>query len=442
MKRKIRFWQIALAIPVAFGIAGWVIAGVLTRSAQARLNREVTGLRILGMPMAPEEMPPPPVAGQNAAGEYRLAIASYNRVGRTPPGITAAYMATNIADSPPYRKWIDSQSEALQWVEVAAKKPFCDFERDWNQGYDIQCPELAKMKTLAQMAVAKARYTSDAGDFPLAKHWLEVSLRVAKHTRESTYIGMGVSIACERFMLDELQREIGLHGSSGEFRKLARDVLAGLGDLPSLREALRGEALLAHLTLSEMDNGSLRLAAYRKKAGWKDPTAQEKLWMSAYELPGVKQDVHAKVLAPIRRAVEMMGTDPNDLKMVLAGSDELDLWQNFDGSVAGNVVRELYPAYAEPGQAILRDEIYRRLTRTGLELYEERAKVGAFPPKLNAANSWAIDPCTGKPFFYRPGATHFVLYSLGHNRRDDGGAAGRPGAKTASDDIEFRAPRP
>jgi hypothetical protein len=64
----------------------------------------------------------------------------------------------------------------------------------------------------------------------------------------------------------------------------------------------------------------------------------------------------------------------------------------------------------------------QRGTRTVLELFAHRDCSGAFPESLDALDGdFKIDPFSGQPFIYRPTADGFTLYSVGINRKDDGG---------------------
>jgi hypothetical protein len=73
------------------------------------------------------------------------------------------------------------------------------------------------------------------------------------------------------------------------------------------------------------------------------------------------------------------------------------------------------------------------ICRVGLALKLFKQKNGAYPETLaklapEFLNSIPVDPFTGKSLVYRKDDAGFLLYSLGPNRRDDGG---KPEAKSS-----------
>ena len=70
-----------------------------------------------------------------------------------------------------------------------------------------------------------------------------------------------------------------------------------------------------------------------------------------------------------------------------------------------------------------------RLTRAGLALLQYKQAHGAFPETLEALGlEGLIDPFTDEPLHYRPEDEGFVVYSVGEDRKDNGGTP-RPGRR-------------
>ena len=67
----------------------------------------------------------------------------------------------------------------------------------------------------------------------------------------------------------------------------------------------------------------------------------------------------------------------------------------------------------------------RRLLLTECRLLQYRVAHHSLPAKLPDNGRDSIDPFSGRPFIYRPKGDGFLIYSLGRNRRDDGGVGGR-----------------
>jgi len=83
----------------------------------------------------------------------------------------------------------------------------------------------------------------------------------------------------------------------------------------------------------------------------------------------------------------------------------------------------------------LRDEAEVRLLRTAVAMELFRRKMGRYPGKLGELipeylESVPADPFTGKSLFYRPTTNSYLLYSVGADRKDDGGTPFTRGSRT------------
>jgi hypothetical protein len=102
-------------------------------------------------------------------------------------------------------------------------------------------------------------------------------------------------------------------------------------------------------------------------------------------------------------------------------------------------------ASIDPSIGILRERYLgmiteTRVTRVGLALLRYRERHGAFPQSLDALGlDYAVDPFTLKPLLYRPESSGFALYSLGPDRKDNGGIP-RPLKGDAEYDLVWRFP--
>ena len=67
----------------------------------------------------------------------------------------------------------------------------------------------------------------------------------------------------------------------------------------------------------------------------------------------------------------------------------------------------------------------RLLRETALSLLEAKAKMGAFP----ASPNMPLDPYSNRPLGYRREGAGCVLWSVGPDRKDDGGVALSAGKK-------------
>jgi hypothetical protein len=160
-----------------------------------------------------------------------------------------------------------------------------------------------------------------------------------------------------------------------------------------------------------------------------------------------------------QRVVEKYYNKPRYRRAMAA---DLTLWQQLfhnlpngplDWEATQKTIREAYhryaidPAFSQYGSnmyetahscdMIGRDIAAWRVTLTGVKLLKALSKTGALPAKLPTSQD-SIDPFTHKHLIYKPKGKHFLLYSFGVDRTDNGGKHGRPYTNDPQD-IVFRA---
>jgi len=91
------------------------------------------------------------------------------------------------------------------------------------------------------------------------------------------------------------------------------------------------------------------------------------------------------------------------------------------------VSRNLLPALERACMAQARHEATLDLMQMGLLLEQYQAQHGTYPQSLDAISpglggELPVDPFTGASYHYRPSDDSFLLYSVGMNLSDDGGA--------------------
>lgn len=411
-----------------------VLLFVRMRSDLGAVEREVTALRELGVPTTPAELravtsvPP----DKNAAGLYLEAFASLAKHGKQMPSQSVLKTGETLESS--VRAWVHAQAPTLDLVLQASRMPGCDFGRKWEQGALLLLPEFAQMKTLGKLAAQKARLEAAAGHYDEAMKWLGVGQAVARHADEPILIGALVSVAIDSIVHAELQREIEAYGSSRPFREAAAEFLARDEGQANLFRGLFGEVLFVRLTIAQLRSGELRMRdVMDMSAGGVPSNSGGTDSIARMLVPLVGPRVEATLLRRYRSAFETMREGKLSLESQMAAGNSLDNIAVADTSLSGKLAEVLAPVFAQAGNALVRPEVNRRLSLTGLALWEEEARTGRFPGSI-PNQPWAVDPYSGKPFLYRPSPKSFVLYSVGANKLDEGG---KRIVGSQSDDIQY-----
>jgi len=104
--------------------------------------------------------------------------------------------------------------------------------------------------------------------------------------------------------------------------------------------------------------------------------------------------------------------------------------------------RIMLPALTRACQAQGRHEATLDLMRMGLLLEQHHGQQGSYPQSLDAiapglGGELPVDPFTGEAYHYQPSGDSFLLYSVGGDLTDDGGAVHHP----ITGDIVWRGQR-
>lgn len=388
----------------------------MTHAAKVDRDREVALLRKLGAPTSADEMRALVTVPEkdNAAPLYRQAIASTVSFAGGP----------SLASEEAERRWVLANAKALDQLKLAAAKPACVFDRDWESGTLIRFPELASMKELVKHVARKAAMEAEAGRYESSMDWLGVGRAIARHTDEPILIGMLVSIACHSIVEAEFQRQVETFGASPAFRKAAAAFCQKPGPLPNFARGLAGEVLFVRESMDAVRTG---VSSPDEIVGASGDSGM----FALVRVPLVGYRVEAKLLHAYRVALESMAADQNSLASALTVGSAMDNTLTADRSWAGRIAAVFAPIFAQAGAACVALEAKRRMSRCALGLWSARATTGKFPDELGA-NSDCVDPFTGKPFGYQIDKGHVVLYSMGLNKKDEGGDRMRGG-----DDVPY-----
>ncbi len=441
-KRRIKFWQIPVALAIFCGFSGLIYEWTAVRSARRAIAVEVAKLQALGIPTSPEEMPKAGPDDKNAALIYNEAIALKKAIGvNRPPEQIAGKPDPDIQKK--LASYVTQNQPVMDLVRRAAALPDCNFKRDWGQGARLLLPEYSQLKEFTKIAVLHAEREAKAGHYSEAFSWLRVGQKISVHTREPILIGYLVSVACEQIVLRELQIEIRQYHSSPEFVRLAREFCDQFPPLPSVRESFAGEVLMVRITMADIASGRMRPSDLYSLASGGSESSSENWTLTPLRIPSVRLAVEQAHLSRYRKAVENLPKNPTKFQEVLAATSNLDHLAKVDSGVVGELSSILMPVFSQSGQAQVKLEAARRITRQGLEIYAQKTATGYLPKAIDPTKPWAIDPFTQKPLMYRFMTSGFGLYSVGANLKDDKGFpqySDPTSYPSGTDDVTFYRP--
>jgi GYF domain 2 len=462
------FWVLAVVVVAAAGGGGYYYwknylqKGVADKGTTAGTNSQDLAASQPGDPKTLEELNSwyaEPAAGQNAAtffeqGFDALQITNADRNSSSLPLIGKAAMPlVNVPFSSgmktALRGFLERNSSALELFQRGAQCSGSRYPLDLTKGFGASISHLAKVRQAAQMAELSALTHADARQGTNAGQGVLLSLASARTLEpEPWLISQLVRVACEITAADALEQTVNRvvmpaelltqlqsafdqaveydAAGTGFNRALIGERVVGLStfDLPpeKLRELL---SLLA--ATSEIDalrtNNTLRSTP--------DGTIEKALGNLKEQRQIFEESMNQMIVAH-REAL------PGRLKASDVMTPRVDETKAKGYLLCATLLSGFGKVTSREAAGLAR----LRLAQTAVALERFRAANNHFPdspnelaPKFLAAVP--NDPFDGQPLRYRKSVEGFLLYSVGPDLKDDGGAR-----KPGSDDLSFVVVRP
>jgi len=408
---------LALAAYVILHVAG----GRQVRAALARVKAS-------GAPTTWQQAIPPPIPDdQNAAVLYEKAFAALILSSQAKSEVLQ-YLYTpsrneRKALEENLRGILNENAQALAYAREAAHRPKCRFDRNWSGAVMMLMPELSPLKSVARLASARAVLQADEGDLASALPSWSLNLSIVNH------------LDADPTLMGQLTRYNMLHTAATSLQCILAD------GRPSPEQCRRLSDDLGKVNISDAFVRSLEgertLSLWILDVVRRDPRGIEPLPRGQGSYPG------AAVLAPLT-ALGYRAISPFDRAAMLR------FWERHlalarkpyrEGKGRFEGLRDGIPGYALvtrdftmsfEGAVAARDQALADigLMRTALGLEAYHTEIGLYPESLEALRKrvrWEVpdDPFSGEDFVYRRRGKGCLLYSLGRDLDDDGGARER-----------------
>jgi hypothetical protein len=355
------------------------------------------------------------------------------------------------------RAFLKRQAPALALLHEAADKPGCYFERDYGRpSFSMLLPELQKIREAARLLAFDARAKAATGEVRAALGDCRVMLAMAEHaSSDPNLIALLVAAAIDRMTMQTLE--------------------AVLASTPPAADDLKAVFLDGNFSYHLAFRRALRMEEAFGLAAFYDLTV-EKIPFSELGLAPPEQSSSSPAIlgcAPLYRWF-WLATDQELYRRQMkqwqqwasrpyweskAYWDEWDAlakllddrlnceskadWDRCEGSIrdgAGVLTRQLLGAPCRGAETTAQADARRDLMRLGLATYRFQASHGRLPAKPDELVPEFIpavpqDPFDGKPLRMKKTARGLVLYSIGPDMTDNGGAPFDPATRTG--DITF-----
>lgn len=424
-------------------LAWWLANG------RFELERALQELEAAGVETSLAEIRPPQIPDEeNAALIYRKV---WDLLQAPPPevlDVARSLRKTPIALWPRDEKrklagFVASQSDAIDLTLKATRYSKCSFGLDYSEGFAMQMPHLAKMRSLARLLLIDTTAKLGEGDIEGAIESALAMRTIGRHAgSDPILISRLVELACIGLAQSALESVLKL--GYPDTRQLS-GLLARLDQEPpntSLRDVLETETCAGIDAYEQIRSGRIspsEMAGYVEGGpgdGWKsdlESALGPLLWGWFADRD------QAMYLDTMRRYIELADKPYFAVK---AAIEDLDANRSGAQEWISPLSQIITPALQNAFAAAARSEARYQLERLGVALMIFGQEQGSFPDALDELvpeyiAEMPIDPFSGKPYVYKNEDGRFLIYSLDVNMVDDNGI---PSSEVGRDngDIVFR----
>jgi len=438
-------WWVLLTPPVV----GLVCLLGFRHHWRAEFHRRVEAVRAAGFPVTLEELDasyPWPQGGDNAANWVLSAATLYQKLPDEVETKPLDQLISRSSDRPPpaeplsadVRKLLEqhlqSNAKALESLHGAAAISEARYPVDLARGFNATMPHLAHLREAYRLLCWEAVLCADRRDPNGAARALEATVRVAGTvSREPVTLSLMLQRSGTGWAAVVLERVLSRVELSDEQLMRLEGAFRAAGGQEGLLRALAGERCASI--------ACLRNAQAMKR--WPGDGLPPPALLEAYHALGLAAREGAIYLDRMEECFRIARLPPCQRRQAIVAAEaryrqSRRILGRVVGFPAGVMRRDVEESMRiDLARIILAVERYR-LSHAGLPETVDQV----VPAYLAAVPE---DPFSGAPLRYRRTERGFVVYSVGEDRKDDGGKLEPPKqAKTAGEtwDIPLRVERP
>jgi cbb3-type cytochrome oxidase subunit 3 len=322
----------------------------------------------------------------------------------------------------------------LSLAEQAAELPSCDFARPWEKGSDVELvSEYRAMRNAARLLAARAIVHKDDNQPERALQDIRTAVRIGRHASSdpvvlSLLIDCAIKMIAHRAFVEVLKQQ----GDRPGLLQQASQIHQEFEPVPQLRQAFAGEIIIGRASMEERRHSPEAIMALAQTYGIKATPKndrQKQEMIDAWE---------SRLIDYWRRVDEALITASDDLKLqgdllaqIQAEMQELRDQPGYEINAA------FTPIFTNVSVKVMQCRAHNHLQSRLIALLRYRNSHGVFPDSLSVVPSPEDnnDPFTNQPLLYRKTSTGFLIYSVGKDRKDDGGSVKQDEDKWTEDIV-------
>jgi hypothetical protein len=434
------------SLAVAFAVAA-ILTAITVSNLDVAVKGQLAAVRVEAGAKALSLVSCPPPDGSNAAPIYHRAFAALIPQDRLPALLGDRAEAWKVYDRTAFdpsnreqREFLDSQQRGLALLREAAALPQCTFDRDWasdTMPLDLPLPELPNLRHGAILLAYDALARANRGDGRGALDNVAAIFGIARHVHYPLLIDVITAAGVEKTGTRALEDVLALAVVKAE--DLARlKVQGGESFRDRLRRVFTMEEAWGMAAFVMIATGRARGSADIQATTPMDALGEAMLDSPLYRIFFLEDDLTA-----YRRHLRTMRNNTaQPIPAMLAGFDRQE--QAIRATRGGGILAGLLlPAAYRCLQVSLDGDAHRDLVRLAIAATLYKAKHGKYPEKLadlvpEFLGEIPSDPYDGRSLRLRRVKEEVVIYSIGRDRKDDGGQTWNE--EKQDGDLVFRLP--
>jgi hypothetical protein len=376
--------------------------------AYERLVAELEG-RPIGEPAGPIFKPFPADAKDIVEGYDRL----FERM-QPLVDVFEAQAGVNLGGAP--HKWtekdrakiagfLETNEDLLSEIRRMADRGAPVYPLDFSQGFAMLLPHLAQSRKCSRVLRASAIINGMNGDYAASVDDIIAGMKLGDAlAREPILISQLVRIAIYGIMSSAVQNSFDGSDLSPELTQRLMTHIAQADHRDDFAETFAGEMYFGRKSFASI------------RAGERSGLPAESNFGPPEE---ADEQAYVEILSRIGSAARLPYYEAaREISQIQSDIENMPQTLHYS--------RELLPALGRTCEAQARHEAIIDLMQVGILVEQYKAHNGSYPDTLgdiasSLGGSVPVDPFSGKRYRYRPLGTVFVLYSISHNRLDDGG---------------------
>jgi len=314
--------------------------------------------------------------------------------------------------------YLRANQDFVQEIRNMAERGGPVYPLDFSKGLEIELPHLASLRQCARLLREDAIAKAAAGNYTEAVEDVIAGMKLGDAlAQESILLPQLVRIAIYWIMNAAVEDAFDEGKLSPE---LARAIIARVAEADNRQafaESMAGERHMGLMLFSE-----IRTGLSDSVSSFAGEMAFERFYGNPVARPILNRDEAAYADIMNRTVVAALLTYHEAAPAL--ERIEVDIQNLARTCVLSSM---LLPALARACQAQARHEALLDLMQIGLLVEQYKARKGSYPATLDAiaadlGGSLPVDPFTGEGYRYKLSGDSFLLYSVGQNCVDDGGA--------------------